>query len=141
MPTYADGERCDDERFRSYELLVGTWRAGEASFEVYPILDGCAVMGFLEDDGGADEFIFMTFDSLAERWVTAVLDDLPGTGLVRYSGAKGWTALVAEHEGRLNWTVWRSPGNLEKAGAQLLYRRGDRQVRLERVGGQHAHGR
>ena len=141
VPTYADGKRCDDERFRLYEVLVGTWRAGETSFEVYPILDGCAVMGFLEDDGGADEFIFMTFDSFAERWVTAVLDDLPGTGLVRYTGANGWTDLAAEREGSLEWTVWRSPGNLEKVGAQLLYRRGDRQIRLERVGDQPAHER
>ena len=133
VPTYKDGKRCDDERFRPYELLVGTWRGSAASFEVYPILDGCAVIGFLEDDDGADELVFMTFDSFAERWVAAVLDDVPETGLVRYAGASTWTKLDADRAGQLQWTVWRKPGDLEKAGAQLLYQRGNREVRLERA--------
>lgn len=138
MPTYADGGRCDDERFRGYELLVGRWRSDKTSFDVSPILDGCAVMGFFKDDEGPDEFVFMTFDSFAEHWVTAVLDDLPETGLVRYTGANGWTDLAAEHEGSLQWTVWSKPGDLKKAGTHLNYRRGDRVVRLERVGDQPA---
>jgi hypothetical protein len=141
MPTYVDGGRCDDERFRGYELLVGRWRSDEASFVFLPILDGCAVMGFLEDDRGADEFVFLTFDSFAERWVTAVLDDLPGTGLVRYTGANAWYDLAAEREGSLTWTVSRKPGGLKKAGARLSYRRGDRRVTLERVEDQRNLGR
>ena len=142
VPTYHDGGRCDDERFREYELLVGSWRGDGTSFEISPILDGCAVMGFLEDDGGADEFVFVTFDSFAEHWLTAVLDDLPGTGLVRYTGANGPSDLASEHEGSLVWTISRrGPGPLGRPGDKLRYRRGERQVTLERVGDQHALGR
>ena len=140
IPTYVDGGRCDDDRFRPYELLVGKWRGERASFDVLPVLDGCAVMGFLEDDGGADEFVFITYDSVEERWVTAVLDALPETGLVRYTGSH-WSHLAAEREGSLAWVVWNKPGNLRKAGARLLYRRGDRALTLERVEDQAALGR
>ena len=130
----AENRRCDDGRFRGYELLVGKWRSEGARLDLAPILDGCAVMGILEIDGGGQELIFLTYDSFAESWVTAVLDDTPGTGLIVYSGSSGWPDLAAEDEGSLNWTVWcRSPVRLWEAGAQLAYQRGDRSVKLERV--------
>lgn len=134
-PTYTDGKRCDDERFREHELLLGTWRSEEASFEVLPILDGCAAIGFLQDDGGADEFVFMTFDTFEERWVTAVLDDLPGTGFVSYTGATGWMDLASENAGSLVWVVvHRGGGPTGQPGDELFYQRGDREIKLERIG-------
>ena len=135
IPTYTDGKLCDDERFRTYELLLGTWRSDEASFEVFPILDGCAVIGFLEDAAGADEFVFMTFDTFEERWVEAVLDDRPETGFVSYTGAAGWAHLESENDGALVRTVSRrGGGHLGQPGDKLHYRRGDRDITLERVG-------
>jgi hypothetical protein len=111
------------------------------SLDAFPILDGCAVIGILEDEEGDDEFVFMTFDSFAERWEAAVLDDVPETGLVRYAGANAWSHLAAERGGSLEWAVWGKPGNLREVGAKLLYRRGGREITLERAEDQRPLGR
>ena len=135
IPTYVDGGRCDEGRFRQQELLAGSWRGEGTRFEFFPVLDGCAVIGFLEFEDGADEFVFLTFDTTAERFVTAVLDDRPGTGLVRYENVHGGIGRYeAENEGELEWTVsHRPPGNLGDPGDRLRYERGDRVVTVERI--------
>lgn len=129
VPTFEDGGRCDEETFRPYEALVGRWESDEASFEAYRILDGCAVMGFLES-GERQEFLFLTYGGATVGWETDVLDDDPATGLRRYFGTDGWERLVrtgsTEEPGEeaLEWSVVED---------RLVYRRDGRELAMSRA--------
>ena len=132
VPTYVDGGLCDEEHFR-FESLIGMWRGDAGSFIVLPVLDGCALIGFLDAVDGADEFVFHTFDSVEKQWVTAVLDDIPDTGLVRYLGEE-WGDFNADGVGSVHWAVSRSgPGGIGTPGDVLVYQRGERVIKLTRV--------
>ncbi len=126
MPTYHDGGRCDDPRFRAYDALAGTWHGEGTRLDFFPILDGCAVIGFLENEAGPNELLLLTFDTFAERWVTAVLDDDPESGLVVYEGKNRWASFASDDAGALSW-------DLDGPGDRLHYRRGERKLELERV--------
>ncbi len=93
VPTFNDGSRCDDEAFRPYEATVGRWESSEARLAAHRILDGCAVMAFLEI-GEREEFLFLTYGGSTTGWETDVLDDDPTTGLLRYTSVDGWEQLV-----------------------------------------------
>ena len=122
VPTFVDGSRCDDEAFRSYEAIVGHWQGDGARLDAYRILDGCAVMAFL-DAGERNEFLFLTFLSDQQRWETGVLDQRPETGLVRYQSTGDWTRPTTAEGESLSWSV---------KGERLIYARDDVVVRLNR---------
>jgi hypothetical protein len=132
LPTFDDKNLCNDNRFRHFEILVGKWHGEETELDVFPILAGCAVIGFLNDPGG-DAFLFMTFDGVEERWETAVLDAEPGSGLVRHTGTSAWYDLVSENGHVLTWTVSGKPKITGGEGDRLILRRDDRRWRFERV--------
>ena len=122
VPTFSDGGRCDDERFRPYEAIAGSWAGEGARLEAYRILDGCAVMAFL----GAPprkEFLFLTFVSADEVWETDVLDSSLENGLMRYRGAETWRSGALESGEELRWSV---------EGDRLLYQRDERRLSLTR---------
>ena len=131
LPTAGNGEGCPDPRFHDFGLMAGTWRSENATFEARSILDGCAIIGLLEDDEGPDEFVFVTFDSAEEHWVALVLDDRPESGVIRYSGGKTWGELAATDErvGSIRWAILHSgPGSLGESGDRFYYWRDDRSI-------------
>jgi len=93
MPTWHDGERCDNSRFREYEFLSGLHRGvvtvggeGPATITGYPVLDGCALLTFVgtpDDTGDTDPeatwgFSHITWNSYVERFELVTLIDQPG---------------------------------------------------------------
>jgi hypothetical protein len=113
VPTFADGDRCDAETFRPYEEIVGHWAGDGVRIDAYRILDGCAVMAFLDAEA-TQEFLFLTYLGEAERWETQVLDARAGSALSRYHGAGVWSELATDDGDELTWTV---------DGRQLVYTR------------------
>lgn len=93
-PTFVDGTLCDQEPFRVHEVLAGDWsgKASEgpgesaaqpASLEMRQVLDGCAVLGFLQA-GDAEWFLMTTFDTRRELWELSVLSHARRASLERF---------------------------------------------------------
>jgi hypothetical protein len=109
-PTFETGVRCDDESFRPYEVLAGHWEgevdAAAASLDAYRVLDGCALVAFLDIDStpSKSRFFFLTFNTAKKGWETSFLDQRSGVGLVQFVSQASWNHGVAE-EGELSWKV------------------------------------
>lgn len=129
---------CNPNPKSLHELLVGKWKSESSELDMVPILGECALLGALEVDGIPEEMVFLTYDTREERWVTAVLDRDPETGLVLYSGTSGYAEQTAEGGEALHWTVSSKGGGQRKAGAELGYHRGKRYYLLKRVEDQRA---
>ena len=123
VPTFSDGSRCEDSAFRPYEAIAGDWQSSKATLEAFRILDGCAVMAFL-DTGDHKEFLFLTHLTGAKKWETGVLDSRPGTGLWRYDGVESWANVTDTDGKQLTWSV---------EGDRLVYKRGTTVVQLTRT--------
>jgi hypothetical protein len=95
--TFYTGERCDLAEFREFDRLEGmlhgevrriddsgTERTSVARLVGYRVLDGCAVMTFLEyvSDGRVRKtFSLKTFNTYADLFEETSLDNQPGTPL------------------------------------------------------------
>lgn len=122
-PTFVDGSRCDEEAYRPFQALHGRWAGGGAELEAHRILDGCALLAFLEA-GERREVLFLTWLSREGGWETGVLDADPGTGLRRYQGEEAWDDLRDGRGERLTY---------ELQEGSLSYRRGKLVLRFERA--------
>jgi hypothetical protein len=122
VPTFVDGTRCSGDHYRPVEAIVGHWVAEDATLDAYRVLDGCAVMAFLEA-GERKEFLMLGYLDRDRRYETQVLDRRPGSVLTRYFSHDSWTNGSAEDGESVSWRV--SPDSLS-------YRRGDRQLTFER---------
>ena len=122
VPTFVDGGRCDEEAFRPYEVLAGSWAGDGARLDAYRILDGCAVVGFLEV-AERQEFLYVSWIGSAGRWEIDVLDQGRDTGLQQYHGADRWTTMSSGDGERLEWSI---------EGDRLVYRRGESRISLVR---------
>ncbi|MFQ5528256.1 MAG: hypothetical protein ACE5GX_18630 [Thermoanaerobaculia bacterium] len=100
--TFETGGRCDRAEFRAYEFLAGArsgrievrdesggWQASDASLRGYRILDGCAVVSFLETFRGDEPhkvFSHMTFNAGKDAIEQGRLTGEPESGLELYLG-------------------------------------------------------
>ena len=147
--TYHTGGRCDDERFRTFEALAGSWSgavevAGEsdapaessATLTVHRILDGCAVMGFLEYPVAGrihKEFLFWTFNTYAGKYEQNLLDSREGSLLMLYygDGSDGVVELKLREGGRkIAWDLSeagavRFEESVEEEGGWTVVRSGE----------------
>ena len=110
FPTYDTGARCDDAKFRGYESLVGHWRGeidgDNASIASWHVLDGCAVIAFLDIDSQPSKkrFMFLTYETANENWEVDYLDDDYGSGMQRLVSKDGWTTTSNGNQ-ELRWDV------------------------------------
>ena len=135
LPTAGTGDGCPDRRFSDFKFMVGSWSSESARFEARSILNGCAVVGFLEDEVGADQLIFVTFDVREERWMSLIFSDEPGSHPTLYSGASNWGDLKASDErvGSIRWAILHAgPGNLGDAGDKFYYQLNGRKIEFVR---------
>lgn len=124
--TYHTGERCNLSQFREFERLAGRWEgtvevrgpdggtaSADAHLSGYRVLDGCAVITFLEYEMAGkryEEFAFSTYNTFGEALQDTRLDNRPGTPVRNYYGATEDGALVLEssqredHQERYRWT-------------------------------------
>jgi hypothetical protein len=123
VPTFVDGSRCDAQPFRPYETLAGSWTSKTARLDAYRILDGCAVMAFLEA-GKRKEFLYVSWVDSAKRWEVDVLDQQRDSPLKHYHGDGEWSVMSSEEGEALSFSI---------QGDRLVYRRGDDEVVLTRV--------
>lgn len=88
--------RCSDPKDRALDAMVGTWTGRDAagasaSVRVLPILDGCALMAFV-DAGDRHEFQVRAVDPGGESWVEYRIDSRDGR-LLRGEGTLASQAL------------------------------------------------
>lgn len=104
-PTFVDGNRCDQNEFRPYEALTGHWTGtfnqADATFNAHRILDGCAVMAFM-DTAEEKLFFFLTFNTTTSQWVTTVLDERKGFPQTQYSSTDNWLSGQSENS-EVHW--------------------------------------
>jgi len=102
--TFYTGERCDLAEFREFERLEGmlhgevrlvadsgTERTSVARLVGYRVLDGCAVMTFLEYVSGGrvrKTFSLKTFNTYVDLFEEISLDNQPGTSLRMLYGSR-----------------------------------------------------
>ncbi len=119
--TYYTGERCDLPEFREFERIVGSWegratidgKSAPATLRAYKVLDGCAVISFLEYGRGKErhlEFGFSSYNTYASKLEHARLDNRPGTGLEQLYGARDGDKLIlsrvaGEASHRQEWSL------------------------------------
>ncbi len=85
-PTWHDGGRCDDPRFRAYEFLSGRHESAPGpgstyAITGYEILDGCALITLVGAGGGPESawgFSHITWNGAAERYELTTLTSVPG---------------------------------------------------------------
>ena len=78
LNTYYSGTRCDGEEFEVLKALVGSY-SGDVT--IFPILDGCSVMGI------SDQLYFkLTYNTYASMYELTVLDDQQDHELLVYYG-------------------------------------------------------
>ena len=135
LPTATSGQECTDSRFADFGYLVGSWESESARFEARSILNGCAVLGILEDSLGPDHFFVVTFDVEQERWTAWALSDDVETGFKAYAGASTWGELQASDDrtGSIEWAILHSgPGSLGDPGDKFFYRVDERSIEFVR---------
>jgi hypothetical protein len=102
--TFYTGERCDRPEFREFERLEGVFhgeirlldpsgaeRVGTARLVGYRILDGCAVMTFLEYVAGGRVhkiFSLKTYNTYLDLFEETRLDNQPGTPMLMLYGGR-----------------------------------------------------
>jgi hypothetical protein len=98
-PTYHDGGRCDDPRFRAYEFLAGRHESesetdGPYAITGYRILDGCAVITFVGAGDGPESawgFSHITWNGAAGRYELATLTSVPAATMQVFHAAEPTT--------------------------------------------------
>lgn len=101
-PTLWDGDRCTAESFRAYEVLEGQWQGEAGQFDAIRIIGGCGMLARFGDES-KNYLWLLTWNSVAEKYEIAVLDDVRGTAIVRYFGDNAGT--VEADEGSWSWSV------------------------------------
>lgn len=89
--------QCGAEVFRAADFLVGNWEStgpegSKFRVEATPILDGCAVMEFIQGDNGTDAFTVVGYDARRGQWTMVHLDG--GNGFDWFRGAAEETSIV-----------------------------------------------
>ncbi|MEP5612319.1 MAG: hypothetical protein ABJP45_08715 [Cyclobacteriaceae bacterium] len=124
--TYDNGNRCDLAEFNFFDEWVGNWSGKlkvsmdekwnhfRSNVEIYPILDGCAIMTFMRyiDNGNEiKSFSLSTYNTAANKYEEGVLDNLPNSNFkIRYGNlTRDVLTLVDDDE--LTKSVWRKNGN------------------------------
>lgn len=102
--TYATGERCSLPEFRRFESLAGVhqgrlrvrdeaaWKEAPARLVGHRILDGCAVLAFVEStlpEGAPQSFHHLTWNTYASVFEETVLDSRPDSPAEIYYGSDG----------------------------------------------------
>lgn len=118
--TFVTGDRCDLGEFRRYEFLAGA-RTGvvasdgdetAAGLKGYRVLDGCAVLLFLDWEGGK-RFAQLTYNTFASRFELLDLDAEPGSpARILYGGEDGGSLvfLAGEEGDRVRVTIGMEDG-------------------------------
>lgn len=104
VPTFENGDRCNSESFRPYEVLARSWSSSEGRFDAYRVLDGCAVLGFLTH-GQQETFLFLTYSTSDSVWELSVLDDQAATSLQRFRSSESWNRLESENGSSFRFDV------------------------------------
>lgn len=101
LNTYTNDDRCTLEGFSALENWTGDfqgeveyldgdrWQRSAATFQGYPILDGCAVIHFMAFRRGRDthkSFGFHTFNTYSNQLEYNYLDNIPGNVLQTFYG-------------------------------------------------------
>lgn len=101
--TYDEGKRCDLPEFREFEKMVGHWegtlkiKKGEewistnASITTHKVLDGCAVISFLEYEMAGKthkSFSLKTYNTFAKQYEDGRLDNDKNSTYQAYFGNK-----------------------------------------------------
>lgn len=85
--TYYKGNRCNPIEFDALNKIAGKYvsKKNLQSAEVIKVLDGCMIIGFLEDD--SKKFFFtLTYDNSSEAYEFTFLDEEIGTSLIQLYG-------------------------------------------------------
>ena len=100
--TFNEGKRCDMNEFRTFEALDGNWEGTvqyrnaddkmeetNASLKTHKVLDGCAVISFLEYDRFGfpyKNFSLKSYNTSANKYEDGRLDNLEGSIYQSYFG-------------------------------------------------------
>lgn len=123
--TYESGDRCDQEAFRVFESLAGRW-VGElrrrdergdwhttsASMAGYKVLDGCAVIRFLEyatKSGTHKQFGILTYNTAKDAFEDTHLDNSNATAVdLLYGNRDGETIMLQSERQKY---IWKFPSS------------------------------
>lgn len=85
--TYYKGKRCNLIEFAPIDRMAGAYghKKKEQSGELIKVLDGCMIIGFLNDEAGK-YFFTLTYDDSSEAYELTFLNHQMGTPLVRLYG-------------------------------------------------------
>ncbi|QQS43075.1 MAG: hypothetical protein IPM63_09150 [Acidobacteriota bacterium] len=115
--TYFDGSRCDLPDFEVLKTVSEKWEQGQ-QLNLYNILDGCILAGILRDKG--DQYFFtLTWNTYANVYELALIDDKPGNPLALYYGsikadpARGTTLSLKDRDGNVATIGLTKEGGLE----------------------------
>ncbi len=83
MLTNFEGNRCSLDEFGLFKEVIGSY-VGDDSMQVYPILDGCAVMGLIADRA----FFTLTYNTYIKSYELCYFD-ADQNRLIAYYGSLG----------------------------------------------------
>ena len=99
VPLYGTDEtaRCTEDVYQAANFLIGNWESTSPDGQKFrvegtPIVDGCAIMEFIEGDNGTNAFTVIGYETSAQRWTMTHLDG--GDGFDVYHGHLEEGALV-----------------------------------------------
>lgn len=120
--TYDFGNRCTLDQFARLNSLAGRWSgtasdtdhfaersASPATVSIHRILDGCAIMVFVEVPEAAHssrEFRLLTYNTLSESYEENLLDNLAGTPLRLRYGQHGNNGIHFENTDDGHRATW-----------------------------------
>lgn len=120
--TYDDGNRCDQSAFTFFDDWVGSWsgnmktrqnekwETSESQVEIYPVLDGCAIMVFMnyEEDGKVRKtFSLNTYNTYAGKYEEGILDNQSKSNFnIRYGDLADDTLTMTDTQGSVK-SVWK----------------------------------
>ena len=108
--TYDEGKRCDLPEFREFEKMAGSWegmlkiKSGEewmsapASIATHKVLDGCAVISFLEYEIAGNKhknFSLKTYNTYANQYEDGRLSNDKNSTYRSYFGNKGADGIIS----------------------------------------------
>ncbi len=125
--TYDSGGRCDLESFDYFDSWVGQWsgkaeyldnngrwKKSEAEFNVFPVLDGCAVLAFLtykEGDREIRTFSLKTFNTYVNVYEEGILTNTPSSGFKMFYGPVNEDILTTMDKDNSGKNVWKKEGD------------------------------
>ncbi len=136
--TNDDGNRCDLSEFLFFDDWVGSWSGdirtntagkwskSEAKMDIYPLLDGCAIVIFMDYEENGERmksFSLNSWNTYAAKYEEGILDNQSGSNFnIRYGDLDNNTLTMIDKDqsvksvwkkdkSKLSWDFYEKDGN------------------------------